>query len=426
MQPRNHNVDRNASRQTSRDLGQSPQGPTDEALWPQQVREGRSPRPSNATNPLALGAVGGPTPQHHYPLPPPTNETESKRLAFQHGVFHSLFRRHALIPPFDDSRMAAKPQQRTWNASWPTPPAGGSMPSLSGFYPTLSGSYPSFSGSYPAYPSSPSLDDARLGYGGGSYGEGGFTSSDSWRPHHVLDVACGTGLWLRDLAAQTKTLFPDITPTLLGIDLAPPSEPSIQDTVSGVQYHKHDILTPLPFPARNAYEQFQYVHARCIGLGVPVEAWGPLLSELLRVTAPGGYLEIVDTGMPVVSDPTRAPSMVELIQLAQAVCDHHGVDLGHNALIPDLLGMEPAVAGSWTLLQKNAQPFCLLGTRPAPQVARAVKAWIRALAWRAIELGFVMADEVQRLLDAMERECMSADPVGYLPMFVSCAQRRNA
>jgi SAM-dependent methyltransferase len=133
--------------------------------------------------------------------------------------------------------------------------------------------------------------------------------------HTILDVGCGPGAWLRDMAL----LFPHAQ--LVGLDsdseqlpraaaLSPPS----------CRFVQGDILQGLPFPENS----FDYTHMRCMVAAVPVKYWVPVIAELARITSPGGYLELFEGGQ---ACEHAGPCMQQLLTWGQIVGKQTGFDL---------------------------------------------------------------------------------------------------
>lgn len=100
----------------------------------------------------------------------------------------------------------------------------------------------------------------------------------------VLDVGCGTGRWCNTIAIA----YPRSQVT--GFDLEPvvPTKPLPSNTriVQGNLFHG------LPFPE----DHFHYVHQRLMVAAIPLDRWPWVINELKRVTAPGGFIELVEMG----------------------------------------------------------------------------------------------------------------------------------
>lgn len=80
--------------------------------------------------------------------------------------------------------------------------------------------------------------------------------------------------------------FPDATIT--GIDMSAVFPQTI--IPSNCRFIQHNVLEPLPFPDNS----FDFVYQRLLVAGLTPENWVTVLSELERVTKPGGYIELVE------------------------------------------------------------------------------------------------------------------------------------
>src|SRR5260370_13015550 len=101
----------------------------------------------------------------------------------------------------------------------------------------------------------------------------------------ILDVGCGTGRWGYEMA-QT---FPKALVT--GLDLEEIQQAGIRKP-ENYSFTRGNLLKGLPF----ADGTFECVHQRFVMVYQPLEQWPDDIRELLRVTRPGGFLEIVDGG----------------------------------------------------------------------------------------------------------------------------------
>lgn len=103
--------------------------------------------------------------------------------------------------------------------------------------------------------------------------------------HTMLDVGCGTSRWGSEMARA----FPRAQ--VLGYDLEEVTQTGLELPCN---YHflKGNIFDGLPF----ASATFEYIHQRLLVMGIPVTQWIAEIRELLRVTARGGYIELVESG----------------------------------------------------------------------------------------------------------------------------------
>ncbi len=104
-------------------------------------------------------------------------------------------------------------------------------------------------------------------------------------PRDILDVACGTARWCAEMAM----LFPQAN--VVGLDVTPPDPAGVaamrQDNFAFVQ---GNMLEGLPFPDNS----FDFVHQRLVIVALPTDQWVRQIQELLRVTRPGGWVELVE------------------------------------------------------------------------------------------------------------------------------------
>jgi SAM-dependent methyltransferase len=112
-------------------------------------------------------------------------------------------------------------------------------------------------------------------------------------PAYILDVGCGGGRWVREVASEHQGA------RVVGLDSTPPSEssPAISNVFdrtasSPLRYAfvQHNALEPLTF----ASASFDLTHMRLMMGVLPVAAWPQVVGELARVTKPGGWVELVE------------------------------------------------------------------------------------------------------------------------------------
>jgi ubiquinone/menaquinone biosynthesis C-methylase UbiE len=112
------------------------------------------------------------------------------------------------------------------------------------------------------------------------------------QPRRMLDIACGTGAWAREMAE----LFPQAEVIGFDIDISLPQ--SAQERLlsvggkwpSNFSFFEANALKPFPFEDQH----FDFTHGQFISPFIPVKSWPTVMSEMVRVTRPGGYVEIRD------------------------------------------------------------------------------------------------------------------------------------
>lgn len=100
----------------------------------------------------------------------------------------------------------------------------------------------------------------------------------------ILDVGSGTGRWMHEIALE----FPYTQ--VEGIDIEPPA--SHIRLPLNCHFTQGDILRGIPYPDH----VFDYTHQRLLVGGIPTYQWPFVVQELLRVTRPEGYIELLETG----------------------------------------------------------------------------------------------------------------------------------
>ncbi len=143
-------------------------------------------------------------------------------------------------------------------------------------------------------------------------------------PRAILDVACGTGIWGREMAQE----FPHAQ--VIGFDIdRTPLERSLERLGPGGQFPANfqfltaDAFKPFPFED----EMFDFTHARLISPFLPAANWPHVVSEMVRVLRRGGYIELVDC------EPwtTRSPAARTLLAAVIRLMDGRGLHAGGAA-----------------------------------------------------------------------------------------------
>jgi Methylase involved in ubiquinone/menaquinone biosynthesis len=100
---------------------------------------------------------------------------------------------------------------------------------------------------------------------------------------NILDLGCGTGRWALEMSAE----FPQAQ--IIGLDIETPliSPEALNANCAFVQ---GNILLRLPFPDNS----FMYIHQRFLTPAIPAEIWPQELAEIVRITAPNGWIELIE------------------------------------------------------------------------------------------------------------------------------------
>ncbi len=141
------------------------------------------------------------------------------------------------------------------------------------------------------------------------------------QPRRILDVACGTGIWCREMAQE----FPDAQ--VIGFDIdSTPMEASLKrlgpsgQFPANFRFMEANALKPLPFEDN----YFDFTHARLISPFVPVAFWPAVVAEMVRVTRPGGYIEIMESELPTCA----SPAFNAMLDVTSQLLRKHGLYVG--------------------------------------------------------------------------------------------------
>jgi SAM-dependent methyltransferase len=137
-------------------------------------------------------------------------------------------------------------------------------------------------------------------------------------PARALDVGCGTGQWGFELTAQ----FP--AALVVGIDLVAgkPDPPARYRFVRG------NVMRGLPF----ADGAFDFVHQRLLVSGVPPAAYPTLVADLVRVTRPGGWVELVEVPIRLDGGGPATDSLLQLMRDLSAILGLDSMGTIHRSL----------------------------------------------------------------------------------------------
>ena len=228
-------------------------------------------------------------------------------------------------------------------------------------------------------------------------------------PHAILDVGCGTGRWAREMA-QT---FP--VARVAGLDINPPSA----DAGSAGPARPGDftfmlgnVLEGLPFPDA----MFDYTHMRLMFLAIPADRWEFVARELIRVTRPGGWVELVEAG----PEEHGGPDLDQLLAWGTEMLQRRGIDADYGRHIDDLLQRARlAQVGSRDL----AIPLGAWGERVGKMMETDFFSGIRALEGVIATMGIATREDFQRTLAAAQAYVNTPKARCVAPFYVVWGQR---
>jgi ubiquinone/menaquinone biosynthesis C-methylase UbiE len=113
--------------------------------------------------------------------------------------------------------------------------------------------------------------------------------ADLSHAHDILDIACGPGGWVNEVASTYPAM------EIIGVDLS-------ERMIAYARAHAHvrrlanasfrvmDVTRPLDFPE----DSFDLVNARCIFAFMSPQGWPALLAECKRILRPGGVIRFTE------------------------------------------------------------------------------------------------------------------------------------
>jgi ubiquinone/menaquinone biosynthesis C-methylase UbiE len=214
------------------------------------------------------------------------------------------------------------------------------------------------------------------------------------QPRAILDVACGTGIWGREMAQefpQAQVISFDVDPT--------PMEASLKrlgtagQFPSNFRFMEANALKPFPFED----EYFDFTHARLISPFAPIALWPKIVAEMVRVTRPGGYIEIMESELSNCS----SPAFKVLTDMTVQLLSKHGLHVG---AAPHVIGYLTQAG-----LERVQQRHIVLGTgRFAHRQQRLLLADLVAGAENmrpiAVKSGLITDAQYGALYEQMKRE----------------------
>jgi len=177
-------------------------------------------------------------------------------------------------------------------------------------------------------------------------------------PRSILDVGSGTGRWAREMAQ----LFPSAR--VVGLDVNPPpadtaAEAGVNEPLPpNYEFAAGNVLESIPFPDAS----FDFVHMRLLVLAIPHDRWPYVVSELVRVTRPGGWVESVEA----TTLQHGGPAMDMLMDWINTLLARRGINFPDGGKVGELMraaGMVNVTATDVTL------PFGEYGDRTAKLLA---------------------------------------------------------
>ena len=227
-------------------------------------------------------------------------------------------------------------------------------------------------------------------------------------PRAILDVGTGTGRWAYDMAQA----FPAARVT--GIDIVPPAAEGNASSAPGhpanYQFVAANVLEGLPFEAG----AFDFVHQRLLYGAIPLANWQGVVHELVRVTRPGGWVELVEGGLPQ----GQGPGMNTLVQYGVALGQKRGIDVRVGSRVDQFLR-----AASLLNVQMYPVVFPVgpRGDRIGTMAATDLFSIYEGIRGPAVSLGIATREDYDAALNAWRFEVTAYEQTW--PFYIAIGQR---
>ena len=152
----------------------------------------------------------------------------------------------------------------------------------------------------------------------------------------ILDLACGSGEWVLDMARAYPTM------QVVGVDprqrllevaqLQALAQGRANAPLSNVQFRIMDIIQPLHFESGS----FDYVHGQSLSSFLSRASWSQLLSECQRLLRPGGVLDLIEAELAGTTSAAFEEFLSYIIQAFHAAGKSFTPSKSHVGIIPFL------------------------------------------------------------------------------------------
>jgi ubiquinone/menaquinone biosynthesis C-methylase UbiE len=228
-------------------------------------------------------------------------------------------------------------------------------------------------------------------------------------PRSILDVGTGTGRWASEMATQ----FPDAG--VVGLDILPSpadEEARREGRPANYRFVQGNVLEGLPFPDAS----FDFVHMRLMALALPATRWSYVVSELVRVTQPGGWVESVEFA----GEKHAGPAVAQLIRWGTQASALRGIDTAYSARVGVLLR---AARLQRVRVREVDIPIGTYGGRVGVMMGVDLLTAMKALSSLYIAQGITSTYECEAVLQAAQVEVNSRRFRAVAPFHIAYGQR---
>jgi ubiquinone/menaquinone biosynthesis C-methylase UbiE len=222
--------------------------------------------------------------------------------------------------------------------------------------------------------------------------------------HRVLDIACGPGGWVLDVAFE----HPDIQ--VVGIDI---SQTMVEyarvrskvQKLENASFQVMNALKPLDFPDAS----FDLVNARAIAGFMLPASWPAFLQECMRITRPGGIIRLTETDDFGTSNSPALEKMTRMAIRAGQLAGRTFNPEGRNAAVTPMLGRFLRMAGCKNIKKRAHVIDYSSGEEAHDGVYKDLMVAFQLLQPFLTKLGFISQQELEQLYQQVLTEMASHD-----------------
>ena len=222
--------------------------------------------------------------------------------------------------------------------------------------------------------------------------------------HDILDVGTGTGRWAREIATQ----FP--AANVVGVDRVASTGENVADVPANYVFREGNVLAGLPFPDQS----FDFVHMRLLYSAIPAQLWPMVLADLVRITRPGGWVELIEAA----SIENRGPATDQLNTWVIEACSRRGLDM---AIAPRLGTMLQAAGIAQPTTRQLTLPIGAYGGRLGIMLETDITEIYRGVIPLVVGQGIATQDDYTQMVQAFSREVNARQMV--FPFYAIYGQR---
>ncbi|KAJ3038540.1 hypothetical protein HDV00_000545 [Rhizophlyctis rosea] len=234
--------------------------------------------------------------------------------------------------------------------------------------------------------------------------------SDPRKQGKALDLGCGSGIW----AFETATAFP--TCHVTGMDLSPVQPSTVKP--KNVEFMVGDLTNlPLPFPDVS----FDFVHMRLLFLALRAEFWPVLITEIVRIVKPGGWVEFLEPSCITMEGATKAPNLLGILVEGQQA---RGIDVAIASRLEDYLLSQSSLKDVQTVrkvVNMRPDPTNEESVRLAKMMGEDVAAALTGVKGAFLAKGVCREEEFDGVVREHVREM---EEVGHTFSFTRCFGRK--